>query len=182
MAEYHVSDEFDEVDLANSMILVEAEGATEEIEVVEQHFHSKQRWYGKIADNDETNAIEDSLTPFRITSGVGEYGTEVCIVGSADILIPGKTEFDLHKILFLNSQKAELFKLKLAWGTGTHAEALLAGNYSTSMVNFSTLTGKTEGLEAQMPKIANGNKVWISCWSITNSQYVDLFVGGHGYI
>lgn len=150
-------------------------------EVVDHHFHGNERWYGKIADNDEENAIENNLTPFRVTSGIGTYGTEVCVVGSLDVLVPGMTIFDLHNILFKDVQKAELYKFRLAYGTGTHAEAILASQYSTFMVNFQVTTGKTESLGIMIPRLANGYKVWISCWSVTNSQWADIFIGAHGY-
>lgn len=151
-----------------------------EAEESEEHVHNKERWYGKITGNNETNAIENSLTPFRITSGAGGYGTGVCVIGTADVPVAGKTKFDLHRIICSLFQKAELAKLRIAWGTSTEAAAVAAGNYSTVMVNPVT-TAKEADFDVRCPVLDNGTKVWISFWSVTNSQYVDLFIGVHGY-
>jgi hypothetical protein len=152
----------------------------EEAEHSDDHNHNKERWFGKISGNNEVNAIENSFTPFRITSGVGTYGTAVCILGSSDVPVQGKTYFDIHRLLCVNFQKGEIAKIRMAWGTGTHADAITAGNYSTIIVNPMT-TSKEADFEIKCPIIANSTKVWISFWSTTNSQYVDLFFGIHGY-
>lgn len=154
--------------------------ANEEIEYTEHHFHNKERWYGKISGNNEVNAIDNNLTPFRITSGVGTYGTAVCVIGSSDITVTGKTKFDLHRLLCSNFQKAELGKIRIAWGNTTEADAITAGNYSTVMVN-PIATSKESDFEVRFPVQNNGTKVWVNFWSVTNSQWVDLFVGVHGY-
>jgi len=153
----------------------------EEAEYIERHFHNKERWYGKIAGNNEVNAIQDNMTPFRITSGTGTYGTGVCIIGTSDVLVPGIIEFDLHQMLIKDTQKAELNKYRFAWGTGTEAEAITAGDYSTKMSNPIVATGRTVETNIMMPKLSIGTKVWVSVWAVTNTQWVDIFVGGHGY-
>lgn len=154
--------------------------ALTETEIVDDHDHNKERWYGKISGNNETNAIENNLTPFRVTSGTGTYGTAVCILGSGDVPVTGKTSFDIHRILCSNFQKAEIAKIRLAWGTDTNAAAVAAGDYSTIMVNPAT-TVKEADFEVRFPVVANGAKVWVSFWSTTNTQWVDLFFGVHGY-
>jgi hypothetical protein len=153
----------------------------EEVIEIEHHLHNKERWYGKIAGNNEVNALENSLTPFRITSGVGTYGVGVCVVGTADVLVPGTIKFDLHEVLIASTQKAELNKYRWAWGTGTEADAITAGNYSTKMTNPIVNTGKSDEIKVMMPRLANGTKVWLSFWSVTNTQWTDIFIGGHGY-
>ena len=153
----------------------------DEIEHFEAHFHNKERWYGVIAGNNEVNAIQDNLTPFRTTSGNGVYGAGVCVMGTSDVLVPGMVKFDLHKILIKDTQKAELNKYRLAWGTGTEAEAITAGNYSTFMLNPVVATGRTVSDQIMCPKLANGTKVWISVRTVTSTQWVDFFIGGHGY-
>jgi len=156
------------------------EETLQEVELIEHHFHNKERWYGKVAGNNEVNAIENNLTPFRITSGTGTYGTAVCVIGTNDIPVAGKIYFDLHRIICSTFQKAELAKIRLAWGSGTHADAITAEDYSTIMVNPAT-TLKEADFEIRFPVVANGTKVWISFWSTTNTQWVDLFIGVHGY-
>lgn len=69
----------------------------------------------------------------------------------------------------------------MAYGTGTYAAAISAEQYSTFMVNFQQTSGKQESLPIMMPRLPNGYKVWIACWSVTSAQYVDLFIGAHGY-
>lgn len=152
-----------------------------EVEIIDHHLHGKQRWYGLNPAHDEVTALANVLTPFRVTSGVGTYGSEVCVVGSGDELIPGIDFFDLHKVLVVGSQKAEIYKFRMVWGTGTHADAVTAGQYSTFMMNFVTTTGKIDSLEIMMPRLATGTKVWLCIWSVTDSQWADLFIGGHGY-
>jgi hypothetical protein len=152
------------------------EEATEGVD----HFHNKERWYGKKTGNNETNAIDNILTPFRVTSGTGGYGTGVCVLGTADVPVTGKTKFDLHRLLCTNFQKQELAKIRLAWGSTTEADAITAGDYSTVMVNPQSLARETE-LDIRMPQLANGTKVWVNFWSVTNAQWVDFFIGVHGY-
>jgi hypothetical protein len=165
---------------ADSIISYMLINSIDEIEYIEEHFHNKERWYGKITGNNETNAIENNLTPFRVTSGVGGYGTAVCVIGSGDVPVTGKTHFDLHRLLCSSFQKAELAKIRLAWGATTEADAITAGNYSTVMVN-PLATSKETDFEIRFPVVSNGTKVWVNFWSTTNSQWVDLFIGLHGY-
>jgi hypothetical protein len=155
-------------------------GIFSEVEATEEHFHNKERWYGKIAGNNETNAIENSLTPFRVTSGTGTYGTAVCVIGTADVPVAGKTYYDLHRLLCSAFQKAEIAKVRVSWGTDTEAAAVAAGNFSTVMVNPLT-TAKEADFDVRFPVVANGTKVWVAFWSTTNSQWVDFFIGVHGY-
>jgi hypothetical protein len=154
--------------------------ALEESELTDDHNHNKERWYGKIAGNNEVNAIENNLTPFRVTSGVSGYGTGVCVMGSSDVPVVGKAYFDIHRILCSNFQKAELAKIRFAWGASTESAAITAGNFSTIMVNPQT-TSKEADFDIRFPVLQNGTKVWVNFWSTTNSQWVDIFYGVHGY-
>jgi hypothetical protein len=165
---------------ANGVSIAEVLRYTQDLAIeIAANFYEKERWYGKKEGNDETNAIANTLTPFRVTSGVGTYGTAVCVIGTDDVAMPGKTVFDLHRILCSNFQKAELGKIRVAWGSSSAADAVAAGDYSTYMTNPQNTTKEAID-DVKVPPIENSLKVWVYFWSTTNSQWVDLFIGTHG--
>jgi hypothetical protein len=139
-----------------------------------------ERWYGKIDGNNEINAIAANMTPFRVTSGIGGYGANVCVIGSDDLPIQGRQKFDLYKILCSKLQKAEVATLRIAWGISTFEEAILSGNYSTIIINPGTRNQEYSN-ELRMVSSNNDTKVWIDFWSTSNSQWVDIFIGIRGY-
>ena len=162
---------------SNGSVMARQEFLQDRVRYIDDHFHNKERWYGKKNLNNEINAIENNLIPFRIISGFGAYGTSLCVIGNADIPIDGKATFEVHRIFCSDCQKSEIGKVRILWGNNTAIEAENAGNYSSYMLKIDKNSSAIN--ELRMPIVGNGTKVWMSYWSITNLQWLDFFIGVH---
>lgn len=162
--------------LASDIAAVEAN-----VDVLEDHFHCIERWYGKSAAFTEVDAADNRLVPFQIDSGNNAYGTAICILGSGDTPFQaGKTYFDLHKLLIVATERAnEVYKIRLTWGA-SEAAGIAAGNYSTTMI-YPSATLRQTPQEIRMPRIAAGTKVWVNCWCASNTGTIDFYIGLHEY-
>lgn len=162
-----------------------------EVEYLDHHFHRKARSYGKSADQSGNDwALEDSLTSFRAISGNAAYGSdandEAKIFGTDDTpLISGQTKFDIGGLLIVGVSNDDPFILRFVYGTGTMADAITAGQYTTLMVKFDTTNPQLSAgipIPVGCPKITNGNKVWCQTKNGTDNATIDFFITeAHGY-
>ena len=161
-----------------------------EIEMVEEHFHARERWFGASADQSGTDwALEASLTAFQAISGNGTYGAdandEAKVLGTSDTpVFAGMQYFDFYEILVADVSAGTPYVLRAVWGTGTMAAAITAGQYSMSMVQFDSVNPQlSAGLPVVFvtPRIACGTKVWLQAACGTNDATIDFFVGLHEY-
>lgn len=159
-------------------------------EYVDHHIHRKERWFGQSADQSGNDwALEDSLTSFQAISGNGVYGSdandEAKVFGTEDTpILPGQTLYDCHKILIVGVSNDNEFILRFVWGTGTMADAITAGQYTTKMIKFDSINPQLtagEPIEVSIPKNAIGNKLWCQCKNGTDNATVDFYIGAHGY-
>ena len=83
----------------------EIEAALDQIDVIEEHFHNRERWFGKASDQSKNNwAVAAHLTPFQVISGNGDFGgdpsDEAKVIGTDDQpSITGMTMFDFHRVM-----------------------------------------------------------------------------------
>jgi len=157
---------------------------------IERHFHNKSRAFGKSADQSGTDwALEDSLTTFQAISGAGVYGAdandEAKIWGTGDATpATGDVKFDLHKILVVTLSVDSPYVLRLVWGTGTMANAIIAEQYSTFLVQNIVAGSKANGseIEIMMPRLTYGtDKLWLQTKCGTDNATADVLVKLHGY-
>ena len=157
---------------------------------LERHFHGRERWFGKLAVQTATDWADNNIaTPFRCISGLNAYGTdandEAQVIGTADTpAIAGNVRYDVHRILIVDSNSTTVWKLQVIYGTGTMADAIAAGQYSTIMVKVDAAAGQTPNVpcEIMMPRGACGaTKVWVRGWNANNNATLDFYVGWHEY-
>lgn len=156
---------------------------------IERHFHGRERWFGKSADQSGTDWAADNLTPFRAISGTNAYGSdandEALVLGTSDTpAIAGNVRFDLHRIMMVNASSQTTYKLRLVYGSGTMADAITAGQYSEIVIlaDPSAQQVPHEVIEIMMPRGYCGvTKVWIQAWNATNNAWIDFLVGLHEY-
>lgn len=166
--------------------LAEVLEATTETEVVEHHFHNRERWYGKSADQAGNNWMAANLTPFRAISGNDAWGAdandEALLVGSADTPIrSGMKTFDMRQIFVSAVSVTTSCRIRIIWGTGTMAAAISAGQWSEVMLAFFTAAGRSGPVPILMPRTPVGTKIWGQFWSATNNATLDFFIGVHEY-
>lgn len=156
-----------------------------EIEIVEQHLHNRERWFGKSVNQSGNNwGTKASLTPFRAISGSGAFGSDTNdaakVLGTEDTpAITGMVLFDLHQIMVEGASNATEFITRVIFGTGTMAEAEAAGQYSDEML---TEARKGEPLDHIMPRLLCGmDKVWVRVKNASNNAWIDFHVGLHEY-
>lgn len=155
---------------------------------IERHFHNRERWYGKLAVQTATDWADNTLTPYVAISGNNAYGTdpndEALVLGTADTPgIAGNVRYDVHRIFVSASSVATIWKLQLIYGTGTMADAIAAGQFSTFMVRTSTPASTQDvPVDVMMPRGTCGStQVWLRAWCTTNNATISFFVGVHEY-
>ncbi len=159
------------------------------VEELENHFHNRERWFGKLAVQTATDWADDNLSPYRAISGNGVYGAdpndEAQVLGTADTpVIAGKTKYDMHRIAITASSSTSVWKLRVVYGTGTMADAVAAGQYSTVMVRYDPAIGENSNanIEIMIPRLTSGTyKVWVQGKNATDNATIDFFVGLHEY-
>lgn len=158
------------------------------ISEIEKHLHNRERWYGKLAVQTATDWADNTLTPFVAISGNNAYGTdandEAKVIGTADTPgIAGMAKFDLHRIFISAASAATIWKLQIIYGTGTMADAIAAGQFSTFMVRTTTPTATQDvPVDVMMPRGACGaTQVWLRAWCATDNATISFFVGVHEY-
>jgi len=157
----------------------------EEVDIIEEHFHNRERWFGKYSDQSGNHwAVAAGLTPYRATSGSGAFGSdtndEAKVLGTEDTpAISGMTLFDLHRILITAASNATDFVLRIVYGSGTMAAAEQAGQYTDVMVQEAK---KGSPIEVIMPRTTCASyKVWVRAKNASNNATIDFFVGLHEY-
>jgi hypothetical protein len=153
-----------------------------------RHVHNRERWRGVRVPQTATEWAADGLTAFQAISGAGAYGAdpgdEAQVLGSADTpLIAGKTTFDLRQLFITDLSVATPYKLRLAWGTTTLADALAAGQFTEQIVaEFGGGPFASGGpIDVLTPRLAAGTQVWAQAWNATDNATIDFLVGVHEY-
>jgi hypothetical protein len=162
----------------------------EEVKEVEEHIHTRERWFGKSADQSGNDWALDGLTPYQAISGNNAYGSdaddEAKVLGTDDTpVITGMTVFDLHRVLVVHVSQDSVYKMRFVYGTGTMAAAISAGQTSEIMVKFDAANPQQSAgipFEVKMPRLAVDTKVWCQAWNATDDATVDFFIGLHEYV
>lgn len=175
--------------VADRLLTLQADATSmaAEIDEIEQHLHSVERWRGAVAVPDETNACESNVArPFAATSGNDTWGAAIPICGTADNpVLTGQTRFGMHRVLMTDlDNDTTPWKLRLIWGTGTSAAAISADQWSEIMVMTNAVPGNRAGavpVEIRMPIIPVAYKIWAQAWNDTLNEVLSFFWGVHGY-
>ena len=161
------------------------EAALEQIDIIEEHIHNRERWFGKSSDQSGDNwALEAGLTPYQAISGNGAFGSdtndEAKVIGTDDTpTISGKLTFDFHRIMVESSSKATSWVLRIIYGLETMAAAEQAGQYTDVMV---TEARKGSPIEVIMPRTTcDFCKVWVRAKNASDNATIEFFVGIHEY-
>lgn len=108
----------------------------------------------------------------------------VQIIGTGDTpILAGKTHFDPQEISFSSASDNTPYRVQMAYGTGTSAEALGANQYTESIIVPGTAPGPAsdgEGLDEKMLRLVAGTKIWMRCWNAA-VETLDLFIHVHEY-
>ncbi len=153
------------------------------------HHHSPGRWFGISGDQTGNNWGTTTLSPFQAISGDNTYGAdtndEAKVIGSDDTpIIAGKSYFDPHFLFVEDVSHASMYMLRIIWGTGTMANAILAGQYSEEPVQSDpTNPQQANGaaIKLHMPRLTAGTKVWVQAWHATDNATIDFLIGIHEY-
>lgn len=156
---------------------------------IEAHLHNRERWFGKLAVQTATDWADNNLTPFRAISGANDYGSdandEALVLGTADTpIFAGNTRYDMHRIFVVAASSDTVYKLRFVYGSGTMADAIAAGQYSTTMIKIDPAVQSSPSVahDIMLPRGTCGvTKVWVQAWNATDNATIDFFVGVHEY-
>ena len=146
---------------------------------IEHHLHNNEIWFG-------SGASEDSLTPYQITSGNNDFGTEVLILDTGDtpFRTGGMLFFDIHRLKAVTIDETSLYLVRIIYGTGTVGEAETAKQYTTVPLQKILATGTAQTSPVPVMKKRNpvGTKIWCKIKNVTNGATLDLIFGLHEYL
>lgn len=150
----------------------------DEVVHINEHFENTEKYFGKKAVSDSTHAMDDTLTPFTLTSGNNAYGTAIPIVGSADTPIdPDGIFYMVRKILCTNLSANTPYKIKFAWGASWAAGNITEVMFASTAANF-----RSNVTDINMQDLPSGTILWAACWNATNLATCDLFISMHEHI
>ena len=166
---------------------------------IEKHFHNVERWYGKSADQSGANpwakSISDTgmVTSYTAISGTANFGAdandEAFVWGLNDVMTmpigDAPTKMDLHQMFITAASVTTIFYIRLVYGSGTMADAIAAGQFSTfPIVADAPQNGSIDVIiPVMMPRITIGtDKIWIQCKNATNNATISFLIGAHFYI
>jgi hypothetical protein len=159
---------------------------------IEKHLHGYERWFGKLAVQTATDWADNNIsTPFVAKSGNNAYGTdandEALVIGTADTptIAGANVKYDIHRLLITAvSVDGLIWKLQIILGSGTMADTIAAGQFSTVMVKIDAAAAASPSvpLDIMMPRGTCGaDKVWVRAWTTTNDATISFYVGWHEY-
>lgn len=157
-------------------------------EVIEEHIHNKEVWFGKSADQSGNNwGTVSSLTPYQAISGNDDFGSdaddEAKVLGTDDTpVIAGMTVVDCHRLLIDDMSRTSPYVIRVVHGLGTMAEAIAAGQYSLLMFKKESAAGRGGPVDFRMHRHAVGVKIWVQCKNVTDNATIDFFLGHHEYV
>ena len=169
------------VSLAQRLIAIEAVA-----EEIEHHFHTKARWFGKLASQTGTDWADNTLAPYRVISGANVYGAgasdHALVFGTDDTVIAGQTKYDADAIMVVASNSVTPWKLRFVWGTTTLAQGITDGNWTETMVQVASASSRLAKEYIRMPRLTIGvDQLWCQGWNGTDDATLDFLVGIHGY-
>ena len=181
---------FDKADvLANQSTLLSRLTETravymDDIPIIEEHEHNRERWFGKSGDQSGTNwATGSGLTVSQAASGDGGFGTEIKVLGATDTpAISGNTRFDFHRFFVVASSATSAYIVRFIYGTGTAADAEAAGQYTDVYYMKESAAGRGAPADLRMPLLDVGTKIWAKVKNATNNATLDFFFGLHEYV
>lgn len=160
---------------------------TAQIEEHDEHFHNREYWFGKSADQSGNNwGTRASLTPFQAISGDGDFGgdpnDEAKVIGSDDTPVRvGSTLFDFRRFQVVAVSSSTVYLLRIIHGTGTMAQAETAGQYTEIPYFKESAPARGAPLDLVQEKVPAGQKIWIRAKNATNNATIDFIAGLHEY-
>lgn len=199
-----ITDETDKIDSAQTDGLLGTPGSLAyETEIVENHIHTRERWFGKRAVPTADNWADDTYTPFTTTSGAQwVYGNGENVLGPLDTpsmqtLSVDNKYFDIHRLLVTDANSTSEYKMRIICGPNdgsmTMNECIAAGRYTEVMLKMDASVQQVPHgpVEIKMPRRpcgpkgppAEGTVIWIQCKcaDAVANKYIDFYVGIHEY-
>lgn len=150
-----------------------------------RHAHGREQWLGISADQGGDDwALNGTLNPFVLTSGIGDWGTWAKIIGPDDSpFFSGRTEFAIDRLVISEVEVLTPYILQIVWGGTDGDDSLALGNVSEFMYVSSTDNPSKAGGGPgvfRMRNLVNGTKVWARIKCATAST-MDFFIGTHSH-
>ncbi len=156
------------------------------VEIIERHLHSHERWFGVAVAPAGTTHIADQVgvgvVSFQLDAGNNDWGAWLQILGSTDTPIDaGMDDFDLHRLTIIAAERDETYFIQLAAGA-TGAIGLAAANYNENV--FQPLTNQVDSgpVIVQDEIHPSGTMIWARCLCpLQNTATINFFFGLHEY-
>ena len=166
------------IDNTGSSILGHIHDNFREIEIVEDHFHNAEVWYGR--DPGDTFLSPTSLVEWQVVAQDDGYTGTAIQLSNGDELEGGDATkyFDVHELLVTATNAAnKVQKIQFLYGTNIVGDATVA----SEIAFFVPAAGKSTAIELFMPRIPCNNKLWVLAYSETDTATIDFIVGIHTY-
>jgi len=170
-----------------SILAAAIQANLDEIHLHDEHFHNREYWFGKSADQSGNNwGTRASLTPYSAISGLNDFGgdpnDEAKVIGSDDTPFrAGSTEFDFRRFQVVAVSSSTVYLLRIIHGTGTMTAAESAGQYTEIPYFKESASGRGSPLDIVQEKVPVGQKIWIRAKNASDNATIDFIVGLHEY-
>lgn len=168
-----------------------------ETEVIEQHIHAGERWFGAaavpagethIADRTGAGAATAEAGPFVVDAGNDDWGAWAQILGSEDTPTDGgsKVAFDMHRLnIGATENTAQRYMIQIALQEDAPADDPGAADTYTEMEFISPGVGALNRIDPQVIQqehVAAGTKVWMRTRAPNqDTSTMSFYFGLHEY-
>ena len=162
------------------------EKTLEEVEEVEEHFHSYERWFGAAAvasgETHVADRINKDITTFQVDAANDDFSDWLQILGSGDTpAVAGKQKYDLHRIFIIDVQRNSATHL-IQICLGDSANALTQNRFTEFIYHPAAVTAEETPIDIQMPNLSVGTKAWLRlCVPDQDTGTMDFYIGIHEY-
>jgi len=140
--------------------------------------------YFKRTDPSQIGAYTNLIAAFQLTSGNNAFGSWLQVFGSSDTPITsGETKFDLHRILFTDTNSTDPFIIQIVTGESADIAAKLIAEDFNEFPYISATNNNDSGITELIDKRCDvGEKVWMRCANVGgNGTLLDFYCGIHEY-
>lgn len=153
-----------------------------EVEEIESHFHTKERWLGYLAvPAGNRVTVSAGVVEFQADAGNNDWGTAIQILDSSDTpQQAGMAYFDLRRLLITAAERTTPYMIRIAWGA-SYAAGIAAGNYTEVAYCVLSATGRAAAVDILMPRLLVGTEVWLNVMNEGNTGTLDFLFAVHEY-
>lgn len=172
-------------DLAVNGLLGVPDSLAYEVQEIENHFHSYERWLEAAPSPTSLDAATragQGTGTYQLDAGNNTWGDWVPLIGANDTpLISGSAYFDMHRIEVTAAERDNAYIVQFGFGV-TGSAILEAESYTETMFTPASNLIDSGPLELHVPRMPTGTIVWARAYCPgQNTATINFYLGVHEY-